>query len=69
MKQITCSQMGGPCDAMIVGNSAEEMVSNAMDHVNQSHPEMAASIKAMTPEASSKWMVDFQAKFDGLPQM
>ena len=66
MKQMTCAQMGGPadCTTVITGNTAEEMAKNGMDHINQAHPEMAADIKKMTTEETSKWMADFQPKFD-----
>jgi len=39
--------MRGPatCTAIISGNTAEEMVKNGMDHINQAHPEMAVDIK------------------------
>lgn len=71
MKQIACAQMGGPADCitMISGNTADEMVKNGMAHVTQAHPQMAADIKKMTPEETTKWMSDFQKKFDALPEM
>ncbi len=68
---MTCAQMGGPatCDVVMSGNTAEEMVTNSgLPHVMQAHPEMAADIKKMTPEETSKWMSEFQAKFDALPE-
>ena len=63
--------MGGPatCNTMITGNTAEEMVKNGMDHINQAHPEMATDIKKMAPEETTKWMSDFQVKFDAAPEM
>lgn len=71
MKQITCAAMGGPadCTTMIAGNTPEEMVQNGMKHIEESHPEMAADVKKMTPEATTKWMDDFKTKFDALPEM
>jgi predicted small metal-binding protein len=71
MKQMTCTQMGGPatCAATVTGNTAEEMVQNGMKHVEEAHPEMLADIKKMTPEATTQWMADFQKKFDALPEM
>ena len=71
MKQMTCAQMGGPadCTTMINGGTAEEMVKNGMDHINEAHPEMAADIKKMTPEETTAWMNDFQKKFDAAPEM
>jgi len=71
MKQITCAQMGGPatCSTVFQGNTPEEIVQNAMKHVEEAHPDMAASIKAMTPEETSKWMEDFHKTFEALPTM
>ncbi|MEJ0021264.1 MAG: hypothetical protein WDN47_01640 [Candidatus Doudnabacteria bacterium] len=71
MKQILCSQMGGPadCTVMISGNTPEEMVSNGMVHINQAHPELAEQVKKMTPEETTKWMDDFKKKFSALPEM
>lgn len=71
MKQMTCPQMGGPadCTGVITGNTAEEMVKNGMDHVTNAHPDMAEDIKKMTREETSKWMADFQVKFDATPEM
>ena len=71
MKQMTCAQMGGPatCNTMISGNTAEEMVANGMKHLTEAHPEMEADMKAMSPEATTKWRADFQAKWDAAPEM
>jgi hypothetical protein len=71
MKQMTCPAAGGPatCTAVLSGNTAEEMVANGMKHVEEAHPEMAADIKKMSQEDMAKWMVDFQHKFDALPEL
>ena len=71
MKQMTCAQMGGPadCTAIISGATAEEMVKNGMAHIEQAHPDMAADIKKMSPEATTAWMADFQKKFDAAKEM
>jgi predicted small metal-binding protein len=61
MKTITCNQMGGTCDAKFTGNTPEEIVGQAMKHVEESHPEMAANIKKMSDEDSKKWMDNFVA--------
>lgn len=68
---MTCSDMGGPatCTTVITGNSAEEMVANGMDHINEAHPDMASDIGKMTPEETSNWMTEFQKKFDAAPEM
>jgi hypothetical protein len=61
--------MGGPadCSAVLSGNTAEELVTRGMDHVTQTHPELAEQIKKMTPEETAKWMAEFQTKFDAAP--
>ena len=71
MKQITCSAMGGPatCTTVFTDSTAEGIVATAMKHVTEAHPEMAADIAKMTPEATAKWMAEFHTKFDALPEM
>ena len=68
---MTCAQMGGPADCAVVltGNTAEEMTQNGMVHINAAHPDLAQQVKNMTPEETTAWMSDFQAKFDALPEM
>jgi hypothetical protein len=71
MKQMTCPAAGGPatCTGVLTGNTAKEMVADGMKHVAAAHPEMAADIKKMSPEDTTKWMADFQKKFDALPEL
>lgn len=71
MKQIACSAMGGPatCTTTFSGNTPEEVVKNAMDHVMAEHPDLAAQIKGMSAEETTKWMEDFKTKFAALPEM
>lgn len=66
MKSMTCKEMGGSCDEVIHGSTAEEMSMNGMKHVEMTHPEMATQIKAMTAEETAAWMAEFQPKFDAL---
>lgn len=63
--------MGGEptCNHMIPGATAVEIVDNAMNHVEEAHPELAAKIKAMPIEETAKWMADFGTKFETLPEM
>jgi predicted small metal-binding protein len=67
MKTMTCSQMGGPCDAKIIGDTPEEMLVNAMKHLEEAHPDMAAQVKAMPKDDptmiswNEKFMKDFEA--------
>lgn len=70
MKQMTCAQMGGPatCNAVITGNTPNEMIDNGMKHLMQTHPEMAVDMKAMSKEDMDKWGVGFQKKWDATPE-
>jgi len=61
MKTMTCSQMGGTCEAKITGNTPEEMMENGMKHLERNHPDMAAKVKA-TP-ADDPMMVSWNEKF------
>ncbi len=53
--------MGGMCETAVTGNTAEEMMSNGMAHLEEAHPEMAANVKAM-PKDDPK-MVEWNEKF------
>jgi hypothetical protein len=63
--------MGGPatCTTVFKGNTAEEVVADAMKHVTAAHPEMAADIQKMSKEDTAKWFAEFHTKFDALPEM
>jgi len=62
MKTLTCSQMGGPCDAKISGATKDEMMANAMKHLETAHPDMAADVKKAS--ATDPMMVEWNKKFD-----
>jgi predicted small metal-binding protein len=68
MKTMTCAQMGGMCEEKICGNSIEEMLANGMAHLEITHPEMAASIKAMPSDDPKmvEWDNKFRADFAAL---
>ncbi|MDR3572152.1 MAG: DUF1059 domain-containing protein [Candidatus Pacebacteria bacterium] len=61
MKTMTCAQMGGPCEEKLSGNTPEELMGNAMHHLEAAHPQMAADVKA-TP-ADAPMMVEWNKKF------
>lgn len=68
MKTMTCSQMGGSCDASMTAATAEEMATMGMAHLHEAHPEHAAEVAASTQEEKDAWMADFQAKWDAAPE-
>jgi predicted small metal-binding protein len=70
MKTMTCAQMGGPCDAKIMGSTKDEMMANAMAHLEAAHPEMAADVKA-APKDDPKmvaWNEKFAADWAAAPE-
>lgn len=61
MKTMTCSQMGGSCDATITGATEDEMMANGMKHLEEAHPQMAEDVKKASP--TDPMMVEWNAKF------
>ena len=74
MKTMTCKQMGGPCDAPIQGETAEEMIVNGAMHLQTANDEAHKPALAMmeevqnNPEEAQKWNEDFAKKFAELPE-
>ncbi len=71
MKMMTCAQMGGQCDAEITGATENEMIANGMKHLEEAHPEMAATVKAASPEdpMMKAWGEKFHKDFEAAPEM
>ena len=74
MKTMTCKQLYGPCDVLIHGATAEEMMENSQKHAMEMvakgdtlHIEAMNVMKKqhmnMTPEAMKQWMEKFQNDF------
>ena len=74
MKTMTCKQMGGPCDAQIQGETADEMMVNGAMHLqtanDEAHKPALAMMEEMQnkPEEAQKWNEDFAKKFAELPE-
>jgi predicted small metal-binding protein len=68
---MTCAQMGGPCETVIMGSTADEMMANGMKHLEETHPEMAADIKAMdhADPKMVEWGEKFKADFEAAPEI
>lgn len=62
--------MGGPCDAKISGASKDEIMASGMAHLEEAHPEMAATVKEMTPDdpAMVEWQQNFDAAYAAAPE-
>jgi predicted small metal-binding protein len=64
MKTMTCSQLGGPCDASMTAGSEKEMMDMGWAHMESAHPEMAKEMGALPQEDKDKWTADFHAKWE-----
>ena len=69
MKQTTCAQMGGSCDAIIMGNTDSEWAQNGMKHIMDVHPEMAKDIQSMSTEELTTWNTQNTLNFNAAPEM
>ncbi|HEY0980288.1 MAG TPA: hypothetical protein VGE18_02675 [Candidatus Paceibacterota bacterium] len=70
MKKMTCRQMGGMCDEVIVAHTPDEMMEKGMDHLKVAHPDMAKSVEAMpaTDPLMVEWFETFQEEWDKTPE-
>jgi len=71
MKKFTCKEMGGPCDAEFSGDTAQAVADQGgkhiMDSTDDAHKPMKDQMAASSEEDKTKWMADFQQKFDAKP--
>ena len=76
---MTCKQLYGPCDALIHGETAEEMMENSKKHAmemvakgDKVHIDAIEAMKKqhmdMTPEAVKQFMEKFQKDFAAQPE-
>ena len=70
MKTMTCAKLGGMCEAPISAATEEEMMMNGMKHLEEAHPEMAASVKAMPAEDPKMvaWVQKFKEDYASTPE-
>ncbi len=77
MKTMTCKQLHGPCDELIHGETAEEMMQNSQKHGmdmaakgDQNHIRVMEEMKSHMddPEAVKQFMDKFNSDFAALPQ-
>ena len=78
MKTMTCKQLYGPCDTLIHGETAQEMMENSKKHAMEmvdkgdevhinAMKAMGESHKQMNEETVKQWMEKFQKEFDAVP--
>lgn len=74
---MTCKQLYGPCDALIHGETSEEMMANSQKHGmemaangDQDHIKIMAEMRHQmeNPEAVKHFMDDFVKAFNNLPE-
>ncbi|MBA3788982.1 DUF1059 domain-containing protein [Patescibacteria group bacterium] len=68
MKTMTCSQMGGPCDASMTAGSEKEMMDMGWKHMEEVHPDRVSEIKQMPKEDMDKWSAEFHTKWEAMPE-
>ena len=68
---MTCRELGGACDAVITGNTPEEMGENCKSHAMEMvakddapHIEAMEKMKNISPEAFQVFMADFHKRFE-----
>jgi hypothetical protein len=76
MKKMTCRDLGGPCDAELVGESFEEIGKKSHAHVmeqmqkgDEAHLAAAGKMRTATPEQMQAMMAEFKKKFDQAPSV
>lgn len=69
MRTMTCKQMGGVCDYKMTANTSKEMMDAGMEHIEESHPELAKKMKNMSAEENRKWNENFMKSWDAATNM
>lgn len=64
---MTCAQLGGPCEKMLMGETADELVQQGYTHVMESHPEIVQQMSQMSETEMAAWNAEFQKKWDQTP--
>jgi predicted small metal-binding protein len=59
VKQLSCREMGGQCDFVARGDTADQVKERMFAHAAKDHPEM---LESMTPELQRQ----MQARMDSL---
>jgi hypothetical protein len=71
MKKTTCRDLHGACDAVILGETPEEMGGNSKRHVmemvqsgDEDHKVAVKSMMNLSQAQQAKWFQDFENRFD-----
>jgi hypothetical protein len=77
MKTMTCKQMGGPCDAKLSGNTADEVIKLDDKHLREmvangdtNHQEALDQMNGRwkNPISGMKWYLKMKSDFAKLPE-
>lgn len=59
MKQVTCKQLGGPCDEVLEGETPKEIFGRVFMHIKESgdpqHQEIFREMANMSDEDCEEW--------------
>jgi len=70
---MTCKDMGGVCEELIEGETADEMMKNGKEHVHgaddEAHKEVVKKMETITDEEMAEWKKGFEAKFDAAEEV
>jgi glycine/serine hydroxymethyltransferase len=73
MKTATCKDLRGPCDEVIIGETAEEMSSTCKQHVmammqagDESHISAVKDMMSLSQDDQEKWYKGFVDGFESL---
>lgn len=76
MKKLTCKELGGPCDAEIVGDSFAEIGRKCREHVMErinngdaAHSAAATNMRNASPEEQQSMMAEFEKRFNAAPNI
>jgi hypothetical protein len=77
MKTMTCKQLGGPCDAPLVGATADDIIKRGEKHIremvakgDESHkgPMKMMDDMRKNPASGMQWYEKFKIDFAALPE-
>lgn len=76
MRKLTCKELGGACDAIITGNTPEEMGENSKKHAMEmfqqgdaNHIAAMEKMKEMKPQDFQSFWHDFVKRFESAEEI
>ncbi len=76
MKKLTCKDLGGPCDAVLTGDSFKEIGKKSYDHVmeqinsgDDAHKAAATKMRNASPEEQKAMMAEYEKRYNETPNV